>query len=102
MGTASKIVSVLFRVGEIVSASIVLGLLSRFIRVVSLGNGSVEGKLVYTEVWAALSLAFSIILIVPFMYSFYAFPLDLIMFIGWMVAFGLDYNVSPHKANLAA
>jgi hypothetical protein len=94
MGTASKVVSVLFRIGELVSASIVLGILSYFIRAVHQGNGDVGGKLIYTEVWGGLSIAFSILLALPFMYSFYAFPLDLIMFIGWMVAFGLDYNVS--------
>ena len=93
MGTASKVVSVICRLGELVCASIVLGILSRFIHVTLLGNGSIEGRLVYTEVWAALSIAFSVLLMPPFMYSFYAFPLDLIMFVGWMVAFGLDYDV---------
>jgi hypothetical protein len=95
MGTASRILSVLFRIGELVSAAIVVGIMSRFINLVHQGNGSVHGKLIYTEVWGCLSIAFSILLGVPLMYSFFAFPLDLIMFIGWMVAFGLDYNVSP-------
>jgi hypothetical protein len=94
MGTASKVVSVIFRIGEVICASIVLGILSRFIYVVHVGNGDIESRLVYTEVWACLSLAFSLVLIPPFLYSFFAFPLDGIMFIGWMVAFGLDYNVS--------
>jgi hypothetical protein len=97
MGNASKVLSVIFRIGELICASVVVGILSYFIRVVHLGNGTVDGKLIYTEVWAVFSMVFSILLILPFTYSFYAFPLDLIMFIGWMVAFGLDYNVSLMK-----
>jgi len=94
MGTASKVVSVVFRLGELTCAAIVLGVLSHFVYVVDLGHGHIESKIIYAEVWAALSLTFSIILIPPLKYSFYAFPLDLIMFIGWMVAFGLLCNLT--------
>lgn len=93
MGTGAKIASTCLRIGELISASIVLGILSRFIRLTHIGDGDVQNRLVYTEAWAVLSLAFSIILILPLTYSFFAFPLDLVMFIGWMVAFGLDYDV---------
>lgn len=94
MGAASKAASVILRASELICAAIVLGIISYFIRNVHQGNGDVNGKIIYTEVWAAISIAFSIALILPFMYSFYAFPLDLIMFVGWMVAFGLDYNLT--------
>jgi hypothetical protein len=94
MGTASKALSVLFRLAELTCAVIVIGILSRFIYLVDLGHGHVESKIIYTEVWAALSMAFSIILVPPISYSFYACPLDLIMFIGWMVSFGLLYDVN--------
>lgn len=93
MGTSSKIASVIFRLGELVCAAIVLGIIGRFLYVVNLGNGSVNGKLVYAEVIAALSIAFAILLMPPLTYSFYFFPLDLIMFICWIVAFGLLANV---------
>lgn len=95
MGTASKVVSVCFRLFEITCAAIVLGLISRFIHFVHLGDGPVQGRIIYGEVWAALSLFFAIVLILPFMYSFYAFALDFIMFVGWIVAFGLLTNVTP-------
>jgi len=94
MGTASKVLLVLFRLADLICAAIVLGFLSRFLYLVHLGNGPVASKIVYAEVWAALSIAFAIILIVPLDYSFYAFPLDLIMFIGWMTAYGLLYNLT--------
>ena len=93
MGTASKITSVIFRIGELVCATIVLGIISRFLYLVDLGNGPTNGKVVYAEVIAALSIAFAILLMPPFPCSFYFFPLDLIMFICWMVAFGLLANV---------
>jgi len=94
MGTGAEIASTCLRIGELISAAIVLGILSRFISRIHLGDGDVQNRLVYTEAWAVLSLAFSIILILPLTYSFFAFPLDLVMFIGWMVAFGLDYNLT--------
>jgi len=93
MGLASKIISVVFRVLELICACIVLGLLGRFFYVLHLGNGAANGRLIYTEVIAGLSIAFSIILIPPLTYSFYAFPLDMAIFVCWMVAFGLICNV---------
>jgi len=93
MGTASKITSVIFRLGALICAAIVLGIISRLFYVVDQGNGPVNGKLVYTEVIAGLSIAFAILLMPPLAYSFYLFPLDFIMFICWMVAFGLLANV---------
>lgn len=94
MGTASKVISVLLRIFELCCAGIVLGILGHFFHVLHLGNGSADGRLVYAEVIAGLSVAFSILLVPPLTYSFYAFPLDLAIFICWMVAFGLLDNVS--------
>jgi len=71
----------------------VLGILGRFFHVLHLGRGPSDGRLVYTEVIAGISIAFSILLFPPLTYSFYAFPLDLAIFICWMVAFGLLDNV---------
>lgn len=93
MGTASKVASVIFRLGALVCAVIVLAIISRFLYLVNLGNGTTNGKLVYAEVIAALSITIAILLMPPLTYSFYAFPLDLIMFICWIVAFGLLANV---------
>jgi len=93
MGTPSKTASVISRLGALFCAGIVLGIISRFFRVVDLGNGPINGRLVYAEVIAAMSIAFAIILLPPLTYSFYFFPFDLIMFICWMVAFGLLANV---------
>jgi hypothetical protein len=89
MGTGSKIVSVIFRLGELCSAIIVVALLGRFFYLINLTNASVNGRLIYAEVISALEIIFSILLIVPAKYSFYAFPIDIVFFICSIVAFGL-------------
>jgi len=94
MGTASKVTSVVFRLGAFISAAIVLGIVSRFLHLVGLNNGPNNGRVIYTEVLAAISVVFSLLLMPPFKYSFFAFPLDFIIFVMWMVSFGLLVNVS--------
>jgi len=95
MGTASKILSVAFRVWELICSAIVLGIMSRFIWAIRQSPlHSPNSRIVYAETVAALGIFFSLILILPMAYSFYAFPLDLSMFIMWMVSFSLLANRS--------
>jgi hypothetical protein len=97
MGTASKTLSVLFRVGELICAAIVVGILGEFLYYLNIANVGANARLVYTEVIAGISIALSIILMPPFMYSFWAFPLDLILFMMWIVAFAILANVSTSQ-----
>jgi len=94
MGTASKTLSVLFRIGELICAAIVVGILGEFLYYLNVANVGANARLVYTEVIAGISIALSIILMPPFMYSFWAFLLDLIMFMMWIVSFGLLVNLT--------
>ncbi|KAJ4392717.1 hypothetical protein N0V91_011295 [Didymella pomorum] len=96
MGTGSKIASVLFRCGALCSAIIVVALLGRFFYLLNLANASANGRLIYAEVISVLEIIFSVLLIVPARYSFYAFPIDVVFFICSIVAFGLlaDLNSS--------
>ena len=94
MGTATKIFSVIFRLGELASAVIVLAIVGRFLHLLNIGNGSIESRIIYAEVMAAISTAFSILLVIPAMYSFWAFPLDFALFVCWLVCFGLLAGVS--------
>jgi len=96
MGTGSKIASVLFRLGALCSAIIVVALLSRFFYLIDLANASANGRLIYAEVISVLDIVFSILLIIPAKYSFYAFPIDIVFFICSIVAFALlaDLNSS--------
>jgi len=100
MGTGSKILSVLFRLGELCSAIIVVALLGRSFYLINIANASANGRLVYAEVISALEIIFSVVLIIPAKYSFYAFPIDIIFFICSIVAFALlaDLNSSCTSA----
>ncbi|KAF2017868.1 hypothetical protein BU24DRAFT_420928 [Aaosphaeria arxii CBS 175.79] len=90
MGTGSKILSVLLRFCQLSSATIVVGLLSRFFHQLHVAPfGSTNGRLVYAEVIACLALVASIILIFPSKFSFYAWPVDVLLFILLIIAFGL-------------
>jgi len=90
MGTGSKVFSVILRLGELCSSIIVVALLSRFFYLTHLGpDGSVHGRLIYAEVISCLEIISAIILVFPYKYSFYAWPLDAIFFVCSIVAFGL-------------
>ncbi|KAF1977625.1 hypothetical protein BU23DRAFT_500550 [Bimuria novae-zelandiae CBS 107.79] len=97
MGTGSKVFSVILRLSELCSSIIIVALLSRFFYLMRLGSdGSVSGRLIYVEVISCLEIIASIILVFPYKYSFYAWPLDTIFFVCSIVAFGLlaDLNSS--------
>ncbi|KAH8788902.1 hypothetical protein F5883DRAFT_533501 [Diaporthe sp. PMI_573] len=89
MGSASKVVSVFLRLGELVCSVIVLGIVGYFLSATSDANIYSDSRLVYTTVVASLGTFFSLILLPPFTYSFLAFPIDFIMAILWFVSFCL-------------
>lgn len=94
MGSASKVVSVFLRLGELVCSVIVLGIVGYFLSATSDANIYSDSRLVYTTVVASLGTFFSLILLPPFTYSFLAFPIDFIMAILWFVSFCLLEAVS--------
>jgi hypothetical protein len=51
-----------------------------------------QGRFIYTEVVAGLSILLSIIWLFPFSGSFIHYPADLLISICWFVAFGLLVN----------
>ncbi|KAF4630128.1 hypothetical protein G7Y89_g8020 [Cudoniella acicularis] len=99
MGTASTVINVILRFGELCSAAIVLGILSRFTYLVDQGHGSVDSKIIYAMTIAGISIVFSIIFFPPLRYVWWCFPLDFAIFIMWMVAFGLLENVGGGACN---
>ena len=66
MGSASKIVSVILRIGELVASVIVLGIVGYFLWIISDANIYSDSRLVYTTVIASLGTFFSIILLPQF------------------------------------
>jgi hypothetical protein len=93
MGIASQITSVVFRGMELISATIIAGLVGAYLHLVSEADAHASGRIVYTISIAGISIFFSLFFLPPLKYSFYGFPLDFALFICWMVAFGLLDNV---------
>lgn len=93
MGTAHKIVAVILRMLELGSCGIVLGLLAKFFYALDLINGPTDSRLAYAISMASIGVVASLILIPPVKYSFYAFPLDLALFVCWIVCFALLVDV---------
>lgn len=93
MGIASQITSVILRAIELISASIILGLVGTYLHYLGNAGADSNGRIVYTMAIAGISVFFSIVFMPPLKYSFYGFPIDFALFICWMVAFGLLDNV---------
>jgi len=93
MGAASKVTSLIFRVGELICAAIVTGILGYYQHILDDANVYLP-RFVYSLAWGSISIFFSIVLMPPLTYSFLAFLLDFILFAGWMVAFGLLVNLT--------
>ncbi|KAK4236268.1 hypothetical protein C8A03DRAFT_17051 [Achaetomium macrosporum] len=89
MGSVSKVFSVILRLGELVCGVIVLALLGRFLHIVAEADVYADARIIYATVVSSIAIAFSILLMPPFTYSFMAFPFDFIMFTLFLVAFCL-------------
>ncbi|KFY24257.1 hypothetical protein V493_05347 [Pseudogymnoascus sp. VKM F-4281 (FW-2241)] len=96
----SRVASVFFRIMQLISAAIVAGLLGHFLHNLHEGGGgSGSSRVLYAISIAGISIFFSLLFMLPLKYQFYAFPLDLIMFILWMIAFGLLISVGSSGCN---
>jgi hypothetical protein len=51
-----------------------------------------RGRFIYTEVLAAVSMLLALLWLLPFSGTFIHWPVDLLLAIGWFVAFGLLVN----------
>ncbi|CAI4213845.1 unnamed protein product [Parascedosporium putredinis] len=90
----SRVLSPLSRLGAFISSIIVAGIGGSFLHKLNNLDFHYGSKFTYLITLAGLSIVFSLVLIAPFKFTFWAFPLDFIMFVMWMVAFGLMANLS--------
>ncbi|PLB51672.1 hypothetical protein P170DRAFT_506619 [Aspergillus steynii IBT 23096] len=89
-----EVFSPILRVGELISAAVVVGILAGYEHLVHRGDGPQSGRIIYSLVIACITLLFSILLLTPFHCTFYFFALDFIFFVCWMVGFGLMANLT--------
>ena len=92
---------VILRLLEISFAAVVAGIIGHYL---TLQDSDSSERILYTIVLAGISLFFALVFLPPFKYSFYSFTIDFILFICWMVDFGLLVNVSyslPSRCKIA-
>ncbi len=85
----ADLTSMILRLAELVFAAIVLGITSHYLHLTKGVSAWNQGRFIYTDVVAALSVILAIIWLFPFSGSFIHWPADLIISIAWFVSFGL-------------
>lgn len=89
MPAFTRFLSFLFRVGEVAFAAVVAGVVGYYLHLWHDCDDCSKARYIYTEVIAAFSLFFGIILLIPFTSSVVAWHLDLVLSLTWFAAFGL-------------
>jgi len=84
--------SMILRLAELAFAAIVAGLTGNYLHSLNGVSTWDQGRFIYTEVVAGLSIVFSIIWLFPFSGSFIHWPADLFISVMWWVSFGLMVN----------
>lgn len=94
-----RIINIVLRAAELVFATIVAGVTGQHLHQYRHASDWSQGRWIYTEVIAALSMFFSLIWLVPFSWSFVHWPVDIILSLCWWAAFGLLVNVSLYVSS---
>ncbi|EFR01454.1 integral membrane protein [Nannizzia gypsea CBS 118893] len=94
MPAASRIAAPIFRFGEIVFGAVVAGIIGSYLHSISRSaiRGFPEGRWIYTEVIAGVSILLGLLWFIPTSFSFMAWPMDFILSMAWFVSFGLQVN----------
>ncbi|MCJ1303014.1 hypothetical protein MMC08_005820 [Hypocenomyce scalaris] len=92
MPVTARLVSIPLRIGELAFAATVAGLIGHYLRAFDKADSWPEKRFIYTEVVAGLSILFALIWLLPFSGGFIHYPIDLVLFVAWIVAFGLLVN----------
>jgi len=86
------LLSLCLRIGELAFSAVVAGLTGQYLHQQRGASAWNKKRFIYTEVIAAIGILFSLIFLLPFLASFIHWPMDLVLFAGFMVAFGLLAN----------
>jgi len=87
-----RILSICLRIGELAFAAVVAGLSGEYLHVVHSSSNWSKKRFIYTEVIAALSILLALFWLIPFSGGFIHWPVDILISVGWFVAFGLLVN----------
>ncbi|PWY96479.1 hypothetical protein BO94DRAFT_619603 [Aspergillus sclerotioniger CBS 115572] len=97
MPVISRLVSIVFRVAEIVCAAVVAGIIGHYLAHYS-GSSWPQARWIYTEVVAGLSILLGLIWLIPFSSGFFSWGFDVIISFAWFAAFGILVD-AIHKLN---
>ncbi|KAF4632040.1 hypothetical protein G7Y89_g6094 [Cudoniella acicularis] len=86
------LLSLLLRIGELAFSATVAGLTGEYLHSTRGASAWSRKRFIYTEVIAGISILFSLLFLLPFTASFIHYPVDFLLFIAWMIAFGLLAN----------
>ncbi|KFY76468.1 hypothetical protein V499_03890 [Pseudogymnoascus sp. VKM F-103] len=73
MGSASRVISVIFRLMQLVSGAVVAGTLGHYLNNIHEAGVGSNRRGVYAIAIAGISIFFALVLMPPLTYSFYAF-----------------------------
>lgn len=96
----TDILALVFRIGQFAFSTIVVGLTSSHLHSARTEPSWSKKRFIYTDVVAALGLFVSLFFMLPFTWNFIHWPIDFLMFVMYMIAFGLLVDVSyvsPHS-----
>ncbi|KAL6705420.1 hypothetical protein ACN47E_007069 [Coniothyrium glycines] len=85
----SRLASLILRVGQFIFAAIVLGLTAYFLYERTRYGVGPFARIVYSVIWASLSIIFAIIWAIPTSSSMTGYASDLIFTAGWAAVFAL-------------
>jgi len=86
------LLSLALRIGELAFSATVAGLTGSYLHAQKDQSAWSKKRFIYTEIVAAIGILFSLLFLLPFTASFIHWPMDLLLFAMFMVAFGLLAN----------
>ncbi|OKL64539.1 hypothetical protein UA08_00662 [Talaromyces atroroseus] len=94
MPVISRLFSVILRVAELACATVVAGIIGYYLHEWTNDHldAWAEGRWIYTEVVAGLSLLLGLLWLIPFAHTFFIWPIDIILSLAWFASFGLLVN----------
>ena len=87
------IFSLCLRIGELAFTAVVAGLTGQYLHQHKSASAWDEKRFIYTEVIAAIGILYSLLFLLPFMSSFWHWPMDFALFAGTLIAFALLAHV---------
>jgi len=97
----ADIVSLALRVGELAFSATVAGLTGEWLHHSKGTSAWNKKRFIYAEVIAAIGILFALIFLFPFAGSFIHWPMDFLLFVGFIVAFSLLANyIGPNCGSI--